>query len=251
MAPAVPALLRSLPGALRDASGTVLPSVRTVLPGVVQVSFPKAVVNAFVVDADVPTVVDTGTPGGIEHLMEGIEAAGFVPGDIRRIVLTHRHADHVGNAAELVRRTGAELLASPEEAAYLTERVEQPRPRVATPLGHALLPYVKAALPWTVAEPLPVEASLVDGAEIGSLRVIATPGHTPGHVSVIDTRRGVLLTGDAAAHITTLGPHPIADDPATARESFRALAGHQFAAACFGHGRPLTAGASAAFAARL
>ena len=101
---------------------------------------------------------------------------------------------------------------------------------------------MKVALPWTL-EPVEAQRTLVDGASVGLLRVVETPGHSDGHVSLLWEERGVLFTGDAAAHITTLGPHPAADDPDQARASFRSLADLSFTSACFGHGRTLREGA--------
>jgi glyoxylase-like metal-dependent hydrolase (beta-lactamase superfamily II) len=115
-----------------------------------------------------------------------------------------------------------------------------------TPLGRALVPYVELALPSKLP-PAPVHETLVDGATLGPFRVVATPGHTAGHVSLLWAQRRVLFTGDAAAHITGLGPHPAADDPSLARETFRRLAELDAEAACFGHGRPIAPGAAAAF----
>lgn len=216
------------------------------LPGVTELLFPKAVVNAFVVEADVLTVIDTGTPGGAGKVVHALRNAGHAPADVGRILITHRHADHAGNAAELARLTEASVHVSPVDAPFLREGREQPRPEAATPLGRLMVPYVKAALPWTL-EPVAVEETLVEGATVGPFRVLETPGHTPGHVSLLWAERGILFTADAAAHITSVGPHPAADDPALARRSFERLAGEVFDTACFGHGRRLNSGAAAAF----
>jgi glyoxylase-like metal-dependent hydrolase (beta-lactamase superfamily II) len=216
------------------------------IPGVTAVLFPRAVVNAFIVRADVLTLVDTGTAGGTASIVAALRRLGHVPGDVGRIVVTHRHSDHAGNAAELARLTGAQVHVSPGDAPFVTAAREQPRPRVATPLGRLLVPYVERALPWTL-EPAPAQETLVDGAAVGPFRVVATPGHTAGHVSLLWPERGILFTADAAANITGIGPHPAADDPAQARESFRRLADLAFDVACFGHGRTVTSGAAAAF----
>jgi glyoxylase-like metal-dependent hydrolase (beta-lactamase superfamily II) len=216
------------------------------IPGVRSVLFLRAVVNAFLVDADVLTLIDTGTPGGAAKVVDALRAGGHEPGDVQRILLTHRHGDHAGNAAELARLTGAEVHASPLDGPFISEGREQPRPRPATPLGYLMVPYVKVALPWSVA-PVALRETLVDGAAVGAFRVVATPGHTPGHVSLLWEQRGVLFTADAAANITSVGPHPAADDPHYARESFRRLTDLPFDAACFGHGRSIAAGAAARF----
>jgi glyoxylase-like metal-dependent hydrolase (beta-lactamase superfamily II) len=209
---------------------------RVVLPGVAAVFFPRAVVNAFVVNADVLTLIDTGTPGGAAAILDAIRAIGREPSDLRRILLTHRHADHAGNAAELAGATGAPVLVSPVEAPFVREGAEQPKPSPATPMGRLLVPYVKVALPWALP-PLPVEEELRDDEVVGSFRVIATPGHTAGHVSLLWEERGLLFAGDAAANLTGVGPHPAADDPVQARDSFSLLGRHEFESAVFGHGR--------------
>jgi glyoxylase-like metal-dependent hydrolase (beta-lactamase superfamily II) len=214
--------------------------------GVLERLFPRAVVNAYLVRADVPTLVDTGTPGGARGVLDWLAEAGVPPREVGRILLTHRHADHAGNAAELARVTGAEVHVGPGDAPYVAEGREQPRPRPTTLLGQGLVPYVRVALPWRL-EAVPVQDSLVDGATVGPFRVVATPGHTAGHVSLLWTERGVLFTGDAAANITGVGPHPANDDPAQARASFRALAELEFDAACFGHGQTIASGARERF----
>ncbi len=120
------------------------------LPGVTALTFPKALVNAFLVEADVLTLIDTGTPGGADRVLVAIRAAGHGEQDLKRILLTHRHSDHAANAADLARVTGASVYCSPVDAPYIREGTEQPRPRPATPLGQVMVPYVKLALPWSV-----------------------------------------------------------------------------------------------------
>jgi glyoxylase-like metal-dependent hydrolase (beta-lactamase superfamily II) len=217
------------------------------LAGVTEVLFPRAVVNAFIVDADVLTLIDTGTPGGAGRIAATLERLGRTARDVGRIIVTHRHADHAGSAAELVCLTGAEVHVSPADAPYLREGREQPRPQPATPLGRALVPYVRRALPWKLAPVAEVRETLVDGARVGPFTVVATPGHTAGHVSLLWDERRLLFAADAAAHITGVGPHPAADDPATAAESFSRLAELDVEAACFGHGRAIPRGAGEAF----
>jgi glyoxylase-like metal-dependent hydrolase (beta-lactamase superfamily II) len=217
-----------------------------VLPGITAIAFPRALVNAFLVRADVPTLVDTGTPGGAGKVVDALRGAGLEPGEVGRILLTHRHADHAGNAGELARLTGAEVHVPPASVPYVSDRRPQPRPRPATPLGRLLVPYVGVALPWTL-EPAPTHPTLVEGASVGPFRVIATPGHTEDHVALLWEERGVLFTGDAAANVTKVGPHFAADDPETARASFRRLAETSFEAAVFGHGGSVSSNAQALF----
>ncbi len=220
---------------------------REVLDDVFEIAFPRALVNAYLVQADVPTLIDTGTPGGAGKVIDALSNHGFGRQGLARILLTHRHGDHAGNAAELARQTEAEVHVSPTDAPYVREGREQPRPLPATPLGRVMVPYVKVALPWQVEPATEIQETLEDEARVGPFRVIATPGHTEGHISLLWEERGVLFTGDAAARITSLGPHPAADDLGLARRSFARLAEFEFAAACFGHGRTLKSDAAAAF----
>ena len=115
-------------------------------------------------------------------------------------------------------------------------------------MGRVLVPYVKVALPWALP-PVAVQETLSDGESVGPFRVIATPGHTAGHVSLLWQERGLLFAGDAAANLTGVGPHPAADDPAQARDSFRGLAERDFESAVFGHGRTVRSRAVEAFSA--
>ncbi len=219
---------------------------REVIPDVFEVFFAKALVNAYVVRADVPTLIDTGTPGAARRLVKALRDSGHEPTEVGRILLTHRHADHASNAAELAALTGAEVHISPGDAPFVVEAREQPRPSAATPLGRGLVPYVKVALPWTL-DAVAAQPTLVDGATIGPFRVVETPGHTSGHISLLWAERGILFTGDAAANITGVGPHPAADDPEQARATFDRLGDLEFEAACFGHGRTLRSAARKRF----
>jgi glyoxylase-like metal-dependent hydrolase (beta-lactamase superfamily II) len=92
--------------------------------------------------------------------------------------------------------------------------------------------------------PVAVDRELADGDEIDALdgmRVVHTPGHTPGSICFYCPQRRLLFTGDAAANTFGLRP-PIGwytEDTAQAKESIRKLAALDFEAAFFGHGRPI------------
>lgn len=216
---------------------------RQVIPGVIEVLFPRALVHAFVVTADVPTLIDTGTPGGAGAIEAALHHGGLGLTDLKRIILTHAHADHAGNAAELAKRSGAEVHVSSGTAPLVSQGAEQAKPQPATPLGRVMVAFVKVALPWSVAA-VEVQETLVEGGRIGPFEVLDTPGHQAGHVSLLWEERGVLFTGDAAANITRVGPHPAAEDPIRARESFQRLGSENFDVALFGHGRAITSAAA-------
>lgn len=137
-------------------------------------------VNAFLVrENDGLTLVDTTTGGAADALIEAAQAAG---GAIRRIALTHGHGDHVGSLDALKDRLGAAVeVLMPE----LDARI------------HAGETVVEGKVPgsWPKLRTVP-DVRLTAGDRVGSLEVLATPGHTPGHVAFLDTRDRTLIAGD-------------------------------------------------------
>ncbi|MDR7330250.1 MBL fold metallo-hydrolase [Corynebacterium guangdongense] len=213
-------------------------------------------------DGDGLTLVDAGLPGAWRHLTEGVQSLGHRMEDIRALVLTHAHFDHVGMARRLVRQLGLpvyahsadhELAAHPFRYAHENPIAPYPlrHPRAVPLLGSMLaagMPFVRGL---DDVRPLQVDAEL---DVPGRPRVIATPGHTHGHVALHLPERDAVITGDA---LVTLDPYTARRGPrlvagaATADES-RALASLDAIAETDarrvlpGHGMPWTRGARTA-----
>jgi glyoxylase-like metal-dependent hydrolase (beta-lactamase superfamily II) len=148
-------------------------------------------VNAYLVpEDDGITLVDTTIKGAGKRLLAAAEALGA---PIVRIALTHAHADHVGSVDELAAALpGVEVLISERDAPLVTKADMSLRPGEPQDKLRGGYPGIKTAPTATFAA----------GDRIGSLQVVAAPGHTPGHVAFLDTRDGTLLCGDA---YTTVG----------------------------------------------
>jgi glyoxylase-like metal-dependent hydrolase (beta-lactamase superfamily II) len=186
-------------------------------------------VNAYLVrEDDGFTLVDTTVSGAADALVAAAREAG---GEIRRIVLTHGHSDHVGSLDALKERLGVPVL----------------MPELDARIHAGETPYEgKLKGGWMKLKTTP-DVRLDAGDRIGSLEVIASPGHTPGHVSLLDTRDRALIAGDA---FTTVGGVQVPDhlhlrfplsvmatwDRAKARESARALRALEPTLLAVGHG---------------
>lgn len=189
-------------------------------------------VNAYLVrEDDGFTLVDTTVGGGADALVSAAQAAG---GTIVRIALTHGHGDHVGSLDALKEKLGdAVQVLMPDLDAQI----------------HAGEHVVDGKLPgsWPKLQTRP-DVRLHAADRVGSLEVVASPGHTPGHASFLDTRDRSLIAGDV---FTSIGgvkvsdrmtfPFPLAAmatwDKAKDRESARALRALEPTLLVVGHGQ--------------
>lgn len=162
-------------------------------------------------------VVDTGVSGSADAIGTVLQQAGPGWDGVRHVILTHKHADHAGSIAQV-------LTQASNATGYI---------------GSADLSSVQA--PRTLQ-------SLADGQDVFGLRIVGTPGHTAGHISVFDTATKVLVAGDALTNQAGLaGSNPqFTEDTASASASVRKLAALAPTTVLFGHGQPLTQGAAAA-----
>jgi glyoxylase-like metal-dependent hydrolase (beta-lactamase superfamily II) len=142
-------------------------------------------VSAYLVrEDDGLTLIDTTIGGSAGAITAAAERLGL---PIRRIALTHAHGDHVGSLDALhARLPEAEVLISARDARFLTgDRSLDPHEPLAQPRGA-----------YQTVETVPGRL-LQPGDRVGSLEVVASPGHTPGHIAFFDTRDGTLIAGDA------------------------------------------------------
>lgn len=195
--------------------------------------------NAFLIDGDDGlTLVDVGWASAPGVLLGVVADMGRKPSDIRRVVLTHAHPDHVQGAAGLRRQTGASILIHHADAGWLPEGRVPPEGRSGA-FGRLI-----DRLPKLHWKPFEADATVNDGDMMegsGGLRVIHTPGHSPGHIVLLHEPTRTVLAGDAVFHRgqLNLGPHALAADPAARAVSVARIPG-DVKAVGFAHGKPLS-----------
>ena len=160
-------------------------------------------INCYLVrETDGFTLIDANLSNSADDILA---AAKSLSAPIRRILLTHAHVDHVGSVDALLAKLGPTQVAFTSNARSL--------PLLQKPPDKSLQPgesneEIRGGLPGIDARPTRL---LTEGELYGSLLVIETPGHIPGHLSFLDQRDGTLYAGDALAslgHVTVSGYPP-------------------------------------------
>ena len=206
-------------------------------PGVWRVpTAPRDLVNTFVLvdDDGQVTLVDAGTRRAPKAVMAGLAHIGVAPSDVTRLLVTHAHPDHVGGLAALRGRTGGTVAVHERDAAYVREGKGPVLDR--STLGGRLLRRNRGSTPTPVEEEI-VDGQLLDVA--GGLRVVHTPGHSPGHVSLLHEPTRVLITGDAIWNMLGRMSWSVAalcTDAALSRRTAQALGELEYDVAAFTHG---------------
>lgn len=235
---------------------------REIVPGVYGLG--SKMVNWYlVVDEARLCAVDAGLRGFEGTLESDLRGLGHRPEDVEAVVLTHSDADHTG-LANAFRAAGAEVLVSRADEGTL--RKPGPKSGDASP-GHLISQLWRPGL-WRLfghlatkggARPAPVEPTgiFAHGEELdvpGRPRVIATPGHTPGHCALHFERHGALFVGDALCtwHVfkgssgPQLMPSSLNVSNDEALESLAAIEGVDASVLLPGHGEPWRDGPAAA-----
>ena len=234
-----------------------------VAPGVHRVE--DAYTNWYLVEeGDALTVVDAGVPTSWDSLLDALKRLGRSVDDIRALVLTHAHFDHVGFAEKARQRLDIPVFAHRREVALTRHPTrydhEQPRVRYLATQPRALpiiasLTRHRAFFPSPIGEVTPYGDD--DTLDVpGRPRVVFSPGHTYGHCALHLPDRDAILVGDAFVLLDPYtgrrGPRVVARaataDSERAKASLDALAATGARVALTGHGEPWTNGIEAAVA---
>ena len=196
--------------------------------------------NVFLLADSNLTLVDTGFKGRSRQILKEVRQLGYSPSDIVNIVITHHHADHIGSLAALKKITGASVFAHPADAPYIDGRLPQPGPARPGWLDKALAPLYKLG----VTTPVAVDVLINDGDELpvlGGTKILHTPGHTPGSISLFLPEERLVIAGDVLANRFRLGLPSKAFTVDIAQEinAIKRVASLDFDVIGFGHGSPL------------
>lgn len=166
-----------------------------IVPNVHQI--PGSVSNCYLIsDADGLTLIDTGLPRDEKKIVDYLTGIGRTPKDLKRIIITHADGDHVGSLAALKQLSGARVYANEIEAAAIAQGKMTRELKV----SGLLKLLMSLTAPFFRAKPAQVDECLTDGQVLpilGGLRVVATEGHTPGHISLFAPSANILFTGDS------------------------------------------------------
>jgi hydroxyacylglutathione hydrolase len=206
--------------------------------------------NCYLVEGEGLTLIDTGMPGQVSKIEGYIsKKLGRPITDLKYIILTHCDIDHSGNARELRRITGAKIALHTEDADYISGkkvRLGPDRTRWDIDMFYKAIEYLmihQKNKPFFEADILLNEDDLVSG-----LRVIHTPGHTPGSIALWDPIKRALFSGDTMIYTGKSihgSPYRVSVDAQAALRSYDKLLELDFDILLGGHGKPLMPDASA------
>ena len=214
-----------------------------IIPGIHQVDGVNG--NCYVLVRDGLTVIDTGLPGSGKKILAYLqETLHRDPQEIRTIIITHFHMDHIGGVAALkAAAPGANVAIGAADAGYVTGALPLP--------AHPGLRGLLLRIAGLVMRPGAFRPDILlrDQDMIDGLTCIAIPGHTPGSIGLLDAATGTFFAGDILRYDgknLTEGPEHFTMDLSRQRQSLRTIAGLNFDLLLTGHGIPLRPGASAA-----
>jgi glyoxylase-like metal-dependent hydrolase (beta-lactamase superfamily II) len=195
--------------------------------------------NCYILVRDGLTVIDTGLPAGsAKKILSYIRNTMYrEPTEIKTIIITHFHLDHIGGVVNLKKAApGAKLAIGTADAGYVS--------------GELLLPVYPGfrgfllRIAGAIMNPgvFPLDILLNDGDRIDGLLCISIPGHTPGSIGLYDDRTKTFFSGDILRYDGTSikeGPTLFTQDLNGSRQSIRKIASLDFEVLLPGHGIPL------------
>jgi glyoxylase-like metal-dependent hydrolase (beta-lactamase superfamily II) len=207
--------------------------------------------NVYVIkSSDGLTIVDTSKPGSVSRIEKSLKRSGYQLSDIKRILITHAHWDHIGSLSELQTIAGAKVYAHHRYESEVIRGEKVPRFPSPSQLGRFDRFVYKYWLKPTDRDQstVPVHYELTEGDRLDEvfpgLEVIDLPGHSPGHCGFWFEDQRILIGGDILMNLPfnhlTLPLIAATPDLVEAKQSVRKIDTMNVKTLCLGHGRPLT-----------
>jgi glyoxylase-like metal-dependent hydrolase (beta-lactamase superfamily II) len=204
------------------------------VPGVFQIT--GLISNSYLVTSGAGMIlVDTGMPLDGKKIVKCIKDLGKPLTDLKYIFITHADFDHAGSAMQLKKLTGAKVVMHKNELALASKGSGKHSTGIASVILWSLTPFLHF-------QPVVPDVLIAADTEIAGFKIINTPGHTAGSISVCQTGK-VIFVGDAFWGDAKGNPLPtkkmLSLDMSQARASAALIAGLDFDVLLMGHGAPV------------
>ncbi len=178
-------------------------------------------------------LVDTGMPKSQKKILNYINSIDHKPEDVKQIVLTHAHIDHVGSALKLKQLTNAKIMIHEEDAPYVTGEKQ-------FNVNRGLL--MRMFSSFMKFETFSPDIKIKENDKISDFLVIHVPGHTPGSIALYNEKNRVMFVGDLLRFMNgnVQGPpEQFTLDMNLAKKSIEKILNYDFQIMLSGHGDPL------------
>ncbi|MCC7551336.1 MAG: MBL fold metallo-hydrolase [Methanobacterium sp.] len=197
--------------------------------------------RSYLVVGDELTLIDTGLAGNTGKIINYVKnELKRDPTDIKLIIITHHHFDHIGSLDKLKKLTEAKVAVHKDDVDYVSGRKSQ--------IGPAFFKFMVKVFK-IVSHYQPVEPDIImeDGDKIGEYQVIHTPGHTKGSICLYNPQNKTLFVGDNLKYVNGKLEGPgarLLPEPEKYKESMEKLARLDIEVIFCGHSKPITSHAS-------
>ena len=200
--------------------------------------------NTYVIIDNGITLVDTGLRGNVAKIYAYIEKLGYTPKDIKRIIITHAHLDHINCLHKLKEDTGAEVMVGEKDADIVSGKKPLRSMKGAFGLIFNILGVYYRYLPVS-ADRLLKDGDTID--VLGGLSVVYLGGHSPGNIGLYSASRKLFFSSDSIRVIDgrLVAPHPrFTEDMPGAINAIKRISELDFNVMLPGHGSPVLKDAS-------